>query len=172
MVSNLLSDTRAMEQGIYKAWKEQNRLLAYFTSGWLWVGISSTALMVTCNSVWWIFVLRYARTFNINIRYNVYKDISAQARILELNGSGEGLTQAMKDFMDLGFLVQTLSWYYALNGMPTLWSAVWLLKQSLEHKWTRWPMPPTIQFHSLRWKLLYWDLQNPTKIHVASCFIC
>jgi len=106
----------APSQGIYTAWRESNKLLAYFTSGWLWVGISSTALMVTCISIWWIFVLRYARQFSIDIRYDVYHDLSARARILRVDGDGENLTMTMKDFQALGFLVQTLSWYYALNG--------------------------------------------------------
>ena len=107
-------------QGIHKAWAETRRPFAYFSSGWTWVGLSSTALMITSNIVWWTFVLRDVPAFDIDIRYNVYADLNAQARILRLNGDGSELSSAFSAFADLQNLVQTLSWYYALNGINIL----------------------------------------------------
>jgi hypothetical protein len=109
---------------MYLAWAESHRPLAYFTSGWTWVGMASTGLMITSMIVWWTFVLRYVKTFNMDIRYEVYADISAPARILKLNGDGQELRDAISDFSDLSFLVQTLAWYYALNGTPPLETSV------------------------------------------------
>jgi hypothetical protein len=107
-------------QGMHKAWVETRRPLAYFTSGWSLVGLGSTSLMVTSNIVWWTFVLKHVPAFDINIRYNVYKDLNDQARILQLNGDGSELNEAFKAFSSLQSLVQTLSWYYALNGINIL----------------------------------------------------
>ena len=107
-------------QAMHKAWVQTRRPLAYFTSGWTWVGLASTALMVTSNIVWWTFVLKHVPAFDINIRYDVYKDLNAQARILDLNGDASELRAAYSAFSDLQFLVQTLSWYYALNGINIL----------------------------------------------------
>lgn len=76
--------------------------------------------MVTSNIVWWTFVLKHVRAFDINIRYDVYSDLNAQARILDLNGDGSELRNAYSAFSNLQFLVQTLSWYYALNGINIL----------------------------------------------------
>lgn len=76
--------------------------------------------MITSNIVWWTFVLKHVPAFDINIRYDVYKDLNAQARILDLNGDGGELRSAYSAFSNLQFLVQTLSWYYALNGINIL----------------------------------------------------
>jgi hypothetical protein len=107
-------------QGIYKAWVETSKPFAYFKSGWTWVGLASTSLMITSNVVWWTFVLRHAKDFDIEIRYNVYKDLSAKADILHLNGNADELRNGYHAFSNLQFLVQTLSWYYALNGINIL----------------------------------------------------
>jgi hypothetical protein len=107
-------------QGIHKAWVETSKPLAYFTSGWTWVGLGSTALMVTSNIVWWTFVLRHVIDFDIDIRYNVYSDLNAKANILRLDHNADQLVQGYQAFSNLQFLVQTLSWYYALNGINIL----------------------------------------------------
>ena len=76
--------------------------------------------MITSNIVWWTFVLRHVKNFDIDIRYDVYADPNAQARISRLNGDGEELARGYAAFSSLQFLVQTLSWYYALHGINIL----------------------------------------------------
>lgn len=76
--------------------------------------------MVTSNIVWWTFVLKDIPEFDIEIRYNVYEDLNAQARIMRLNGDDSELNAAFSAFSSLQSLVQTLSWYYALNGINIL----------------------------------------------------
>lgn len=111
---------RERAQGVFIAWRETRNPLSYFTSGWAWVGLASTALMITSIIVWWTFVLRHIPAFDINIRYDVYNDLNAQAHILQFRGAGEGLHSAVAAFSDLQFLVSTLSWYYAINGINIL----------------------------------------------------
>jgi Polycystin cation channel len=107
-------------QGMYQAWRDTRNPLTYFTSGWTWVGLASTSLMITSNIVWWTFVLRHVPAFDIDIRYNVYNDLNARAHILRIRDQGEELDRAVAAFSNLQFLVQTLSWYYAINGINIL----------------------------------------------------
>jgi hypothetical protein len=88
-------------KGIYQAWVETRRPLAYFASFWTWVGLASTSLMITSNIVWWTFVLRHIPVFDINIRYDVYEDLNAQAHILGLKGDGSALKDAYSAFSNL-----------------------------------------------------------------------
>ena len=76
--------------------------------------------MITSNIVWWTFVLRDVPAFDIDIRYDVYANLNAQARIMRFNGDGGELSNAYAAFSNLQYLVQTLSWYYALNGINIL----------------------------------------------------
>lgn len=88
-------------KGIHQAWVETRRPLAYFASMWTWIGLASTSLMVTSNIVWWTFVLRHIKAFDINIRYEVYEDLNAQANIINLKGDGEALREAYSAFSNL-----------------------------------------------------------------------
>jgi hypothetical protein len=95
--------TTAIHQvrGIHQAWVETRRPLAYFASFWTWVGLASTSLMITSIIVWWTFVLRYIPSFDINIRYDVYDDLNAQAHIAGLKGDGGALRDAYTAFSNL-----------------------------------------------------------------------
>lgn len=88
-------------RGIHQAWVETRRPLAYFASLWTWIGLASTSLMITSNIVWWTFVLRHIPDFDIDIRYDVYEDLDAQAHILGFEGNGEALDRAYSAFSNL-----------------------------------------------------------------------
>lgn len=97
----VLSTAVYQVKGIYDAWVETWRPLAYFASLWTWVGLASTALMIMSNVVWWTFVLRHVQAFDINIRYDVYEDLNAQANILEFKDAGVALKDAYSAFSNL-----------------------------------------------------------------------
>lgn len=69
-------------------------VLSYFTSGWHAMDFASTCLLVACCTMWWVLVWRHAIRFAIDLRFNVYQDLGADATYLALADGGAGL-QAM-----------------------------------------------------------------------------
>lgn len=69
-------------------------VLSYFTSGWHAMDFASTCLLVACCTMWWVLVWRHAIRFAIDLRFNVYQDLGADAAYLALEDGGAGL-QAM-----------------------------------------------------------------------------
>ncbi|GLI64894.1 hypothetical protein VaNZ11_008286 [Volvox africanus] len=96
------------------------RCLRYFLSGWHWVEFVSNCLLTTCMIIWWVFRQKYAKTFEIDIRYDVYESLTPKANYLALNATGANLTNANAAFSDLRELVDMLNWYFALNGINIL----------------------------------------------------
>jgi hypothetical protein len=43
----------------------------YFSSPAHWVDLISNALLVVCCALWWAFVVRHARTWSMDLRYDV-----------------------------------------------------------------------------------------------------
>ncbi|KAL3132313.1 hypothetical protein ABBQ32_008891 [Trebouxia sp. C0010 RCD-2024] len=105
---------------IIQAKRQQGSALAYFKSAWNIVDFLSTALLFACVIVWWDFALRDALPFDINLRYDVYADLQAEAAFLRLNQNGIFLLQLQAAFAKLQYLVNKLAWYYALNGINIL----------------------------------------------------
>ncbi|GIL44962.1 hypothetical protein Vafri_2402 [Volvox africanus] len=96
------------------------RCLRYFLSGWHWVEFVSNCLLTTCMIIWWVFRQQYAKTFEIDIRYDVYESLTPKANYLALNEAGANLINANAAFSDLRELVDMLNWYFALNGINIL----------------------------------------------------
>jgi len=69
-------------------------VLSYFTSGWHAMDFASTCLLVACCTMWWVLVWRHAIPFAIDLRFDVYRDLGADAACLALANDGAGL-QAM-----------------------------------------------------------------------------
>lgn len=69
-------------------------VLSYFTSGWHAMDFASTCLLVACCTMWWVLVWRHAIPFAIDLRFDVYRDLGADAAYLALANDGAGL-QAM-----------------------------------------------------------------------------
>ncbi|GIL76287.1 hypothetical protein Vretimale_5865 [Volvox reticuliferus] len=96
------------------------RCLKYFLSGWHWVEFASNCLLTACMIIWWVFRQKYAKTFDIDIRYDVYDSLTPQANYLALSANGANLINANAAFSDLRELVDMLNWYFALNGINIL----------------------------------------------------
>ncbi|DBB14252.1 TPA: hypothetical protein ACH3X3_001198 [Trebouxia sp. C0006] len=105
---------------IIQAKRRQGSFLSYFKSAWNIVDFLSTALLFACVIVWWDFALRDALPFDIDLRYDVYANLEAEAAFLKLNDSGVHLLQLQAAFAKLQYLVNKLAWYYALNGINIL----------------------------------------------------
>ncbi|KAA6428169.1 MAG: hypothetical protein FRX49_01765, partial [Trebouxia sp. A1-2] len=116
---------------IIQARRRQGSFLLYFKSPWNIVDFLSTALLFACVIVWWDFALRDALPFDIDLRYDVYANLEAEAAFLKLNDNGVYLLQLqaafaklqvvdLNGFVVVQYLVNKLAWYYALNGINIL----------------------------------------------------
>ncbi|KAL0022694.1 hypothetical protein WJX77_001966 [Trebouxia sp. C0004] len=105
---------------IIQARRRQGSFLSYLKSAWNIVDFLSTALLFACVIVWWDFALRDALPFDIDLRYDVYANLEAEAAFLKLNNNGVHLLQLQAAFAKLQYLVNKLAWYYALNGINIL----------------------------------------------------
>ena len=105
-------------------WRRTGSPSQYFSSVWNWIDLTSIALMWCTMCMWWIFVLRQASTFDIDLRYNVYDSLTTPAAMLRLadsgEGQGQGLTMVQDAFGELQSIVDSLAWYYAINGINIL----------------------------------------------------
>ncbi|GMH41042.1 hypothetical protein BSKO_08952 [Bryopsis sp. KO-2023] len=108
---------------------EKGSFFKAFTSLWVWTDLVSNVLMTIAVIMWWTFVVNYADPFNIDLRYDVYASLNPQAAYLKLQDRGAGLVAMHNDFKSMQELVDTLAWYYALNGINILLLIARLLKR-------------------------------------------
>uniref|UniRef100_A0A061RIA9 Polycystin cation channel family n=1 Tax=Tetraselmis sp. GSL018 TaxID=582737 RepID=A0A061RIA9_9CHLO len=129
-VGSLISELYEMVQ----VWRRTGSPMNYFQSAWNWIDLTSIALLVCTMCMWWIFVLRQASKFDIDLRYDVYESLTAPAAMLRLAGDGvevpkgEGLRDVQASFAELQGIVDTLAWYYAINGINILFLIARVLK--------------------------------------------
>lgn len=105
--------------------------LRYFTSGWRTMDFASTCLLLACCCMWWMLVWRHAIPFTIDLRFDVYADLGADAAYLALAGSGAGLHAMHAAVSRLQVLSDKLGWYAALTGFNLL-LLVWRLLQTMD----------------------------------------
>ncbi|KAK9819873.1 hypothetical protein WJX72_003501 [[Myrmecia] bisecta] len=115
--------------GIALTQYRQKNALLYFQNGWAWLDFISMVLMMACVCIWWDFAINDARPFDIQLRYNVYDNLEAQAAYLKLSAQGMYLDQVQNSFSALQVLVNKLAWYYALNGINILLLIARVLKR-------------------------------------------
>ena len=94
--------------------------LSYFAGGWQAMDFASTCLLVACAAMWWVLVWRHAIPFAIDLRFNVYADLGADAARLSLAEGGAGLQGMHAAFGRLQSLSDKLAWYAALTGINLL----------------------------------------------------
>lgn len=113
-------------------WRKTGSPANYFQSIWNWIDLTSIGLMWCTMCMWWIFVLNQASTFDIDLRYDVYNSLSSPAAMLVLAGqgaeSGQGLRDVQNAFGNLQSIVDSLAWYYAINGINILFLISRVLK--------------------------------------------
>jgi len=104
------------------AWtqKEKRNFLKFFTRAWNIVDFISNGLLASCMIMWWIIVTKYAKTFDIQLRYDVYANLEPDANFLALANAGKGMNDSWSAFSDLRDLIDMLNWYFALNGINIL----------------------------------------------------
>lgn len=77
--------------------------------GWNWTEFISNALLTTCVSLWWYFVINHQREFDLSLRHeNVYTTLVPQANYLDLDSNGRDMVAAWGDFSRLSDLIKTL----------------------------------------------------------------
>lgn len=76
--------------------------------GWNWTEFISNALLTTCVSVWWYFVIVHQRTFDLKLRHDVYPTLNPLANFLALADDGKNLIKLRADFWRLEDLIATL----------------------------------------------------------------
>ena len=84
--------------------------MRYFLGGWNWIEFISNSMLALCMIIWWVWVRKYADTFDVAIRYNVYQDLGASANYLALGADGDNLSAANKSFKELRDLIDLLNW--------------------------------------------------------------
>eukprot|EP00887_Chlorella_sp_A99_P002467 scaffold10.g2467.t1 len=110
----------AEARGLARAWALYRNPLKYFQSGWQVVDFACTALLAATNVMWWTLVWRYSLSFQLQLRYDVYADLGAQAARLALADGGAGLRAMHADFTQLQTISDSLAWYYAMTGFGIL----------------------------------------------------
>ena len=89
----------------------------YFSSAWNYIDLVSIALHITCVALW-IAQLVALREFDTEARYDVYKDITQDARMLELKDGGSHLEKFVTDVVDsFDAIIQIQSAYATMNGI-------------------------------------------------------
>mmetsp|Transcript_27128 Transcript_27128/g.48350 ORF Transcript_27128/g.48350 Transcript_27128/m.48350 type:complete len:1606 (-) Transcript_27128:382-5199(-) len=115
-----------------KVWRKTGSPKGYFQSMWNWIDIVSIALLWCTMCMWWIFVLTKANQFDIELRYDVYDSLRTPANMLKLAGeegqAGAGFTAVQAAFGELQAIVDSLAWYYAINGINILFLIARVLK--------------------------------------------
>eukprot|EP00192_Tetraselmis_astigmatica_P001702 CAMPEP_0117652658 /NCGR_PEP_ID=MMETSP0804-20121206/2750_1 /TAXON_ID=1074897 /ORGANISM="Tetraselmis astigmatica, Strain CCMP880" /LENGTH=1606 /DNA_ID=CAMNT_0005458731 /DNA_START=90 /DNA_END=4910 /DNA_ORIENTATION=+ len=117
---------------LFTIWRRTGSPAGYFKSIWNWIDLTSIGLMWCTMCMWWIFVLRQASTFDISLRYDVYASLTSPAAMLILGGQGDaggqGLVEVQDAFGELQSIVDSLAWYYAINGINILFLIARVLK--------------------------------------------
>lgn len=80
----------------------------FFLSGWNWTEFSSNALLATCVSIWWYFVVVHQKNFDLELRHDVYQTLRPQANFLALENQGQNLDNLWLDYKTLQDLIATL----------------------------------------------------------------
>lgn len=74
----------------FTTWRETGSLMVHFSSVWNYIDALSIGLQIAALVIWWDFVLTKANTFECDLRYDVYKDLSSPARLLQNNYDTDG----------------------------------------------------------------------------------
>lgn len=98
----------------------EHSFLAYYTGAFDILDLLSTLLMVATLTMWWIFAFKATRRFGMSSRFDVYRDLRAEAFITQLSDGGVELMRAAEQMERLDELAMLLSWYFALNGVNIL----------------------------------------------------
>lgn len=97
----------------------KRNFMLYFANGWNIIDFLSNALLAACMVLWWVYVKNYANKFNMDIRYEVYNDLNAQANYLALSPIS-GMDALWSAYNSMIASVNMLNWYFALNGINIL----------------------------------------------------
>mmetsp|Transcript_10574 Transcript_10574/g.42685 ORF Transcript_10574/g.42685 Transcript_10574/m.42685 type:complete len:2274 (-) Transcript_10574:246-7067(-) len=89
----------------------------YFSSAWNYIDLVSIALHITCVALW-IAQLVALREFDTEARYDAYKDITQDARMLELKDGGSHLENFVTNVVDsFDAIIQIQGAYATMNGI-------------------------------------------------------
>uniref|UniRef100_A0A6S8IGD5 Polycystin cation channel PKD1/PKD2 domain-containing protein n=1 Tax=Dunaliella tertiolecta TaxID=3047 RepID=A0A6S8IGD5_DUNTE len=113
---------------IVQTQRREGNFLKFFLSGWNWTELVSNGLLTACISIWWHFVVGHQRTFDLELRHNVYETLVPQANYLALSGDGSNMVDLWADFTGLIDVIETLDLYFALGGINILLLMVRMLK--------------------------------------------
>ena len=101
---------------------------AYFESGWNYIDLISIGITLTAICYWWSFVNIVIRNLNVEPRYDVYQDLEAPARLLELSQNGAGMVKAMDEIGDVSSTARYLSFYITLMSINIVLYVARILK--------------------------------------------
>ena len=125
-------------------WRETGSLINHFKSVWNYIDALSIGLQIVALFIWWDFVLSKANTFECDLRYDVYKDLSSPARLLQYNYTnpiyldspatelagtyGVDLERLVSMYAAINEMTQTQILYMTLNGVNIMLTLLRILK--------------------------------------------
>eukprot|EP00897_Mesotaenium_endlicherianum_P002775 jgi/Mesen1/2525/ME000160S01632 len=101
----------------YLTMRRTNRILAYFDNSWNFIDLASLALLFVCAILWIVNYVGRTGMFQVEPRYNIYKDLDAEANRWALNDGGLDFDKAMNKMADIYGVIQFRSGYMAINGI-------------------------------------------------------
>ena len=111
-----------------RAKRTHGKYVAYFASAWNYVDLASIGITFSAICYWWTFVNVVVRDLNVEPRYDVYQDLEAPARLLELSAGGAGLVQAADEIGDVAAAARDLSFYMTLMSINIVLYVARILK--------------------------------------------
>jgi hypothetical protein len=113
---------------LIRAKKTEGTYLAYFESGWNYIDLASIGITLSAICYWWTFVNVIISNLNVEPRYDVYQDLEAPAKLLQLSQGGAGLVQAMDEIGDVAASARYLSFYITLMSINIVLYVARILK--------------------------------------------
>lgn len=107
--------------------KKFGRYSAYFQSIWNYIDVLNLALMTMGYITWWTYAF-LAEDFRCKINYDIYADLEAEARIMKINGNGQGLDSLASMYSSISELTERLAFYYAIAGVNIMLYLLRVLK--------------------------------------------
>lgn len=102
---------------LYTAHFRKGSFLLYFKSVWNYVDLLSIGMNLSCIISWLVFQVTLALPFDVDVRYEVYSNLSAKGRFLHLAGHGSGLDQVAKKFSTVSEMCDFQTTYMLINGI-------------------------------------------------------
>lgn len=112
---------------LIRAKRKFGKYSAYFESLWNYIDVLNIALLVVGYLTWWTYAAM-ASAFDVELRYDVYRDLDAPARMLRLDGTGKKLDNLVKMYADMNSLSTTIAFYYAVSGLNIILYLLRVLK--------------------------------------------